>query len=117
MSLGTIKERVYRWISENNEKSVDEVYETFVEFIKVVAPIIDNRFKRIDRWNIEILDDAVDSLCDHLHGSSAVIALWDEIWDARIEKRGISMEKIKLFYRIIDEVERRTINKSILTRT
>lgn len=117
MSLGVIKERVHRWVNENSEKGIDEVYETFIEFIKVVAPVIDNRFKRIYKWTIEILDDAVDSLCDYLHGSSAVIVLWDDIWDAKIEKRSISSEKIKLFLKIIDEVERKTINKSTLSRT
>jgi hypothetical protein len=113
MDLDTIKRKVYRWINEDVERDVDEVYETFVEFIKVIAPMIDDRFKRIDRWNIEILDEVVDRLCDYLYGSSIAIDLWDEIWDAKIDRKTISKEKIKAFSKIIDEVERRAVNKHI----
>uniref|UniRef100_A0A7C5UU58 Uncharacterized protein n=1 Tax=Ignisphaera aggregans TaxID=334771 RepID=A0A7C5UU58_9CREN len=81
MGLDAIKRRVYRWINENVERDVNEVYETFVEFIKIIAPMIDDKFKRVDRWNIETLDEIVDRLCDYLYGSSIAIDLWDEIWD------------------------------------
>lgn len=111
MSLDAIKRRVRGWINENSRRNANEVYEVFVEFIKAVAPIIDSRFKRINKWNIEMFDEAIDSLCNYLNGSSAVIALWDEIWDAKIEKRDVGIEEIVVLSKLIDEVERKTVDK------
>ncbi|MCS7110776.1 MAG: hypothetical protein N3D82_05395 [Ignisphaera sp.] len=93
MPLDIIIERVNKWINENTERSASEVYETFVEFVKMAAPTIDSKFKRIDKWSIEVLDNAVDSLCDYLNGNSAVLVLWDDIWDAKVEGKGKSISK------------------------
>lgn len=111
MNLLNIKGKVDKWISENVERRADEIYEMFVEFVKTIAPIVDSRFRKVDRWNIELLDEAIDSICDYLNGNSIVIVLWDEIWDARVEGRSIGMDKIRMFFELINRVEKKIVRE------
>jgi len=87
--------------------NANALYDIYIEFVKEFVKAIDKRFKDVQRWDIEVLDEAVDAISDKLGKSAKVYEIWDEIWDAKIEKRVVKVEIIKAFLNIIDLAERK----------
>lgn len=93
-------------LSNRDYVDANTLYDLYVEFVKEVLAKIDDKFKNVERWDIETLDEAVELLCDYLNGSSKVLDVWDSIWDAKIDRRGISKDVVMDFLHIVKLAEK-----------
>ncbi|MEM0026397.1 MAG: hypothetical protein QXT53_00490 [Ignisphaera sp.] len=105
MGLEEIRQSL-EMLSNRDDVDADALYNLYVEFIKEVSTKIDSRFKDVEKWDIETLDEAVELICDYLNGSSKVLDVWDSIWDAKIDKRKISKNVVMDFLYIVKLAER-----------
>jgi hypothetical protein len=114
MNLKFIRKAIEELLMKNlNRVNVDVIYDVYVEFVKEFASDIDKRFKNVEKWDIEMLDEAVDAISDSLGGSAKVYEVWDEIWDAKIERRDVETNVIKSILDIIDLAEKKYGRKTI----
>jgi|UniRef100_A0A7J2U139 hypothetical protein len=114
MNLKFIRKAIEELLMKNlNRVNVDVIYDVYVEFVKEFASGIDKRFKNVEKWDIEMLDEAVDAISDSLGGSAKVYEVWDEIWDAKIERRDVETNVIKSILDIIDLAEKKYGRKTI----
>jgi|GEM_PF-1565331 len=108
MNFKSIRKTVEELLMKNSSTvHVDILYDTYIEFIKEFVRCVDRRFKNVKKWDIETLDVAVDVVSDNLGGSAKVYEIWDEIWDAKIDKRDVRLDIVKIFLDIIDMAERK----------
>ncbi|MEL9939759.1 MAG: hypothetical protein QW632_00530 [Ignisphaera sp.] len=105
MGLEEIRQSL-EMLSNRDYVDADTLYNLYVEFIKEVSAKVDNRFKEIEKWDIETLDEAVELVCDYLNGSSKVLDVWDSIWDAKIDKRKVDKNVVMDFLYIVKLAER-----------
>lgn len=105
MGLEEIRQNL-ETLSNRDDVDAETLYNLYVEFIKEVSTRVDNRFKEIEKWDIETLDEAVELVCDYLNGSSKVLDVWDSIWDAKIDKRKVDKSVIMDFLYIVKLAER-----------
>ncbi|MDK6029509.1 hypothetical protein QPL79_09045 [Ignisphaera sp. 4213-co] len=105
MNLKEIRKSIESLIDKDSV-DVDVVYDLYVEFVKEMSKNISHKYKDVDAWNIEMLDEAVDLICDYLNGSSKVIEVWDAIWDAKIDKRKISGDVVLKFLDVVKMAEK-----------
>jgi hypothetical protein len=107
MCLAAIKKSIEEILSSNpSEIDAEKAYSLSVEFIKEFAKIVDKRFEDAEWWHIEVLDDAVDIISDKLGSIAAIYEVWDAIWDAKIERKKVSVETLRKLLRIIELAER-----------
>ena len=107
MCLAAIKKSIEELLSNNTgEIDVEKVYSLSVEFIKEFTKIVDKRFEDAEWWRIEVLDDAVDVISDKLGGIAAIYEVWDAIWDAKIERKKVSVETLRKLLSIVELAER-----------
>jgi len=118
VSIDSIEARA-REMLRSKELDKMEVYylvETlFTELGEAIGSKQSKEAAKRGAWNVELLDDAVDSIVDALGGSYAVLDLWESAWELRVGN-GDAAATLEKLINVIDLVRRKRIGKGARPR-
>ena len=81
--------------------------ELFITAIERIDPKLHEHAMKRGVWTIEMLDSAVDKISDALGNSAMVLDLWDELWEALIDRKELNRETLQKLKLILHRIDRR----------